>query len=352
MAVSPARSLQPNRSVSVLKSIPGRSQTSALDHAVRLIYRVCCLAGSADLIEQIRNENGGAAVRSAIRRHDTATLYDWLMSALSYQGISDRVAYEYMERHGQATWSDLESKLARPVSCPKLKSYWHFHDCRYDKTSRTCAEPCHIDRCPLPGHKLRNGRLNQTAYSLCLFIRDIADGDLVGWIDSRLKDADDPTVADRLGRMREALIEPLRQVYGVADKVLTMALSCILLAAPKDRPRWIEVGGSMIAIDTLVHNFLHRTGILRRLMLTIPMALPATRQAAAPTSSPWWPSRSMPGLSIHTFRPSFRGSSSTQFGGTALNPASTSATAIASMIASHAQIYTVGCTVLVIVFIQ
>jgi hypothetical protein len=27
---------------------------------------------------------------------------------------------------------------------------------------------------------------------------------------------------------------------------------------------WIEVGGSMIAIDTLVHNFLVRTGILRR----------------------------------------------------------------------------------------
>ena len=186
------------------------------------------------------------------------------MSALSYQGISDRVAYEYMERHGQATWSDLEGKLARPVSCPKLKSYWHFHSCRYDKTSGTCAEPCHIDRCPLPGHKLRNGRLNQTAYSLYLFIRDIADGDLVGWIDSLLKDADDPTVADRLGRMRQALIEPLRQVYGVADKVLTMALSCILLAAPKDRPRWIEVGGSMIAIDTLVHNFLHRTGILQR----------------------------------------------------------------------------------------
>ena len=263
MAVSPVGNVQPNREGSALKSNPGRSQTSALDHAVRLIYRVCCFAGSADLIEEIRNENGGAAIRSAIRRHDTAALYDWLMSALSYQGISDRVAYEYMERHGQATWSDLECKLARPVSCPKLKSYWHFHDCRYDKTSRTCAEPCHIGRCPLPTHQLRNGRLNQTAYSLYLFIRDIADGDLVGWIDSQLKDADDPTAADRLGRMREALIEPLRQVYGVADKVLTMALSCILLAASKDRPRWIEVGAGMIAIDTLVHNFLHRTGILQ-----------------------------------------------------------------------------------------
>jgi len=41
----------------------------------------------------------------------------------------------------------------------------------------------------LPKHNLRNGRLNQTAYSLFLFIRDIADGDLVGWIDGQLQAA-------------------------------------------------------------------------------------------------------------------------------------------------------------------
>ena len=64
--------------------------------------------------------------------------------------------------------------------------------------------------------------------------------------------------------MKVALIEPLREVYGLSDKVLTMALSCILLGAPKKRSVWIEVGGSMIAIDTLVHNFLVRTGILHR----------------------------------------------------------------------------------------
>ena len=61
--------------------------------------------------------------------------------------------------------------------------------------------------------------------------------------------------------MRDALIEPLREVYGVSDKVLTMALSCILLGAPNKLRLWPEVGASMIAIDTLVHNFLHRTGI-------------------------------------------------------------------------------------------
>ena len=159
---------------------------------------------------------------------------------------------------------DINQKLAHGATCPKLKGYWHFHGCRYAKLSGTCAEPDHISRCPLPTHDLRNGHLNQAAYSLYLFIRDIAEGDLIGWIDQRLQAASSPTGPDRLARMRASLTEPLREVYGLSDKVLTMALSCILLGAPKKMSLWIEVGGSMIAIDTLVHNFLHRTGILHR----------------------------------------------------------------------------------------
>jgi hypothetical protein len=186
------------------------------------------------------------------------------MAALSYQGISDQVAYDYMEKHGRASWRDIDQRLAHGVSCPKLKSYWHFHDCRYEKSSRTCAEPDHISRCPLPSHDLRNGHLNQIAYSLFLFIRDVADGDLIGWIDRQLQAASSPPCPDRLGRMRNALIGPMREIYGVSDKVLTMALSSILLGAPKGISLWTEVGASMIAVDTLVHNFLHRSGILSR----------------------------------------------------------------------------------------
>jgi hypothetical protein len=37
-----------------------------------------------------------------------------------------------------------------------------------------------------------------------------------------------------------------------------------LLGSPKKIVLWIKVGGCMIAIDTLVHNILHRTGILHR----------------------------------------------------------------------------------------
>jgi hypothetical protein len=64
--------------------------------------------------------------------------------------------------------------------------------------------------------------------------------------------------------MRAALVDPLREIYGVSDKVLMMALSQVLLGAPRSRRHWREVGGNMIAVDTLVHNFLHRTGILQR----------------------------------------------------------------------------------------
>jgi hypothetical protein len=60
--------------------------------------------------------------------------------------------------------------------------------------------------------------------------------------------------------MREALIGPLRNVFGVSDKVLTMTLSAILISAPANWLHWVEVGTSMITVDTLVHNFMVRTG--------------------------------------------------------------------------------------------
>jgi hypothetical protein len=235
---------------------------AALDHATRLIHRVCCLAGETELIDEIRTDN--APIRSAIEQHDTAALFDWLMAMVSYQGVSDQVASDYMEQHGRTKWGEIERALANKPSCPKLQSYWHFYDCRYHKTSGTCSEPDHIEHCPLPTHTLRNGRLNQSAYSLYLFIRDIANNDLVGWIDNQLKSIDVPGDPDRLGRRREALLEPLRHVHGLGDKVLSMALSVLLLAAPRKMKLWAEVGADMIAVDTLVHNFLVRTGILHR----------------------------------------------------------------------------------------
>ena len=96
-----------------------------------------------------------------------------------------------------------------------------------------------------------------------MFIRDVAGGDLVGWLDRRLQAAASPGPG-RLAARRTAVLAPLKEVYGLSDKVLMVALSNLLLGAPLRRG-WADVGASMIAVDTLVHNFLHRTGILHRL---------------------------------------------------------------------------------------
>ena len=233
-----------------------------LTYAIDLVHATCCLAGSASYLEDIQNDLRDRGVVRAVRDHDTRALFDWLIEVLSFQGISDSVASGYMARHGSVRWSDISAALSAKPSCPKLGGYWRFFDCRYQKGADKCSEPGHIDACPLPRHRLRNGRLNQTAYSLFLFMRDVADDDFVGWIDGQLDGANSQS-PDRLAALREAIVGPMRNLYGVADKVLAMALSFLLLAAGKRRPLWLEAGATFVAIDTLVHNFLHRTGILR-----------------------------------------------------------------------------------------
>lgn len=180
------------------------------------------------------------------------------MDSFSFQGISDGVASTYLELHGNATWKGIKAELTRRPSCPLLPTYWTFEGCRYDKTRVSCSQPSHITRCPLPRHRLRNGRLNQTAFSLYLFIRDHAQSDLIGWIDEQLDgiDASDSRLS------QEALVGPMRHLFGVSDKVLAMTLSSILMADRASRPSWFDVGSQMIVVDTLVHNFLRRTGIL------------------------------------------------------------------------------------------
>ena len=230
-----------------------------LTHAIKTAHAACCLAGPAAYLDDIRGELQNCGVFQAVRCHDTAALFNWLIDNLSFQGISDSVASSYMTAYGNVRWSEIVDRLERSPSCPKLAGYWTFYNCRYEKSSLTCSEMDHIKRCPLPHHPLRNGRLNQTAYSLFFFMRDVVDLDFVSWIDRQIVISN----GHDLDHAREAIIGPLRNVFGVADKVLAMTISHLLMGASL-KPRWLEVGATFIAIDTLVHNFLWRTGILKR----------------------------------------------------------------------------------------
>src|SRR5258708_14720980 len=88
-------------------------QSCAINHAVRLIHAVCGLAGSPTLIDEIQVELRADKVSAAIRNRDTSPVFDWLLAAVSYQGISDQVASEYMQKHGRAKWQQIKQRLYR-----------------------------------------------------------------------------------------------------------------------------------------------------------------------------------------------------------------------------------------------
>ena len=314
-------------------------------HARSLVRRVCDIAGQVTWIDDLRYDAIETGLVAAVEDHDTAAIFDWLMWMLSFQGISDAVAEGYMDRHGNVTWADIEASLATNPGCDKLQGYWAFTGCQYHKGFQTCAEPDEFADCPLPRHPLRNGRLNQTAYSLFLFIRDIAGGDIVEWIDRQLADH---AGSGNLAAARAALVDPLRHVYGISDKVIAMALASLLMGAGETGP----VGSTLerVSLSSTPWSITSwsepESWIGSR--LPIRMARPATGPVVALTSSSTLPWPLMPAGLIQGFPRCFRGSFSTRFGGTAPNRVSTSATAIRSTIAAAARTCGVGCTAAVI----
>lgn len=238
---------------------------SAWRHALAVTRPALDLA-EPDFLDEIAARLRDAGVVDAVARRDPAPVYDWLMTLVALQGISDQVAFSFDAAHGGIAHAEVAAALAASPSCPRLRCYWSFAGCGYRKGSGRCAEPHHRRRCPLPRHPLRKGALNVASYSLFLFVRDVCCGDFVSWIDARLAAVDlGANTPDRTARLRGALLDPLGHVAGVGPKLWPMLLAELLLVGDPARERWAATGASMVAVDSLVHNFLHRTGILHRL---------------------------------------------------------------------------------------
>jgi hypothetical protein len=206
-----------------------------------------------------------ANVQNAVADHDNKPVVDWVLGLLSLQGISDQAAFSFDQKHGGIRSHEIESGLRHNPSCSLLDSYWVFNGCCYRKSTRSCAEPSLLPACPLPRHDLRKGALNVASYGMYFFVRDVCGGDLIGWIDSRLAEADPGRGRPRRAeQMRQAVLGLLSYVPNIGPKLWSMILADLLLGGDPTRERWVHVGAYMVAIDSLLHNFLYRTGILRR----------------------------------------------------------------------------------------
>jgi hypothetical protein len=109
-----------------------------------LIKTICCLAGEPTLIEDSRAEFAYSGMLDAIQQHNDYRIFNWIIEAVSYQGIADAVAATYIEEHGIVSATDIEHELSTSPPCPKLKSYWHYAQCGYRKSTRTCNEQKHL----------------------------------------------------------------------------------------------------------------------------------------------------------------------------------------------------------------
>lgn len=237
---------------------------AGIDH-LRRVALPALLMGPVGYLDEVAARLAAAGVQRAVAAHNTAPIYDWLMTLVSLQGISDAVALGWDARHGGITWAEVSAALDARPSCPRLRYHPRFVGCGYRKGTGTCSEPSHLPRCPLPRHPLRKGGLTVAAYSLALFIRDVCAGDFVAWLDASLAHADPGGgSANRAAVLGTAVLKPLTSVVGIGPKVWSLMLADLLLAGAPGRERWVTAGAGMIAVDSLVHNFLHRTGTLRR----------------------------------------------------------------------------------------
>ncbi len=237
---------------------------TGIEHLRRVAYPAL-VSGPVDFLDGIAARLTGAGVQRAVAERNTAPIYDWLMTIVALQGISDAVALGWDARHGGISWAEVSGALSARPSCPRLRSYGRFQGCGYRRGRGTCAELAHQRECPLPRHALRKGGLAVAAYSLALFIRDVRAGDFVAWLDASLAHADPgPDSANRAERLGIAVVKPLTGIVGIGPKLWSLMLAELLLVGDRGRKRWVTAGAEMIAVDSLIHNFLHRTGSLRR----------------------------------------------------------------------------------------
>ena len=97
--------------------------------AAKLILDLLTLEDSRRLLANADRRIFAAGLKPMLRERDTPSLYGWLMEVFSFQGISDAIAADYLARHGNAEWQEIDRHLrrSRPL-CPKLSSFEAFKD--------------------------------------------------------------------------------------------------------------------------------------------------------------------------------------------------------------------------------
>ena len=188
-----------------------------------------------------------------------AKLYKCLVESFIMVGGSDQSNQGYYDRQKvKPTYYGIQ-KAIRNAACPKLASFEAYQDCGYRKMAKTCNNPDLIASCPVPHLDMKRGGLTQMAFSLFFFLRDVCRGDFYRFVKDQFGDGNLPEgeLTDRI----QGFIDQLSRIHNVGPKLVDMVFSHIFFT---QAPGWDyqAIGVRMVAIDTLVHNFMAKTGTL------------------------------------------------------------------------------------------
>jgi hypothetical protein len=217
----------------------------------------------ADLLEESSEEFLKPAIKDALDGKN-AKLFKFLIGAFKYVGGSDDIADTVWEQmNPKPTYYGIKREL-ESAKCPKLQSFSDFHGCGYSKNNQSCNEPQSFNKCPLPQYNMRNGKLNQMVFSVYLFLRDRCNEDFPGFVKEILGSPRqvEKLNEDELKAAIETLVGEMAQIFNVGRKLTNMTLSGLLYAR-NGNWNYSRVYPHMVAVDTLVHEFLHRTGTLK-----------------------------------------------------------------------------------------
>src|SRR5687767_11937030 len=110
-----------------------------LQHTVDVVRTACLVAGQRRFLDHTIAQFEQRGLMEAVRDHNTAELFAWLLEMFSFQGVSDRVAESYLRTHGSVSWQEVAAGLETKAPCPRLANYWMFDRCGYDKGSGCCS---------------------------------------------------------------------------------------------------------------------------------------------------------------------------------------------------------------------
>src|SRR3712207_3600110 len=117
----------PHKVSTMRSSAPLQSQTTSptrgLAVADGLILWVCWEWPDPRYLKRMRSQLTRQGIRAAVAQHNTPALFDWLIEVANYQGISDTIAWSYLEKDGRVLWRDIDGALQRALSCPKRASF-------------------------------------------------------------------------------------------------------------------------------------------------------------------------------------------------------------------------------------